>query len=215
MNITSVLLCSNWKKRLDTSAVLASGYDEKGKTFKNRSKSVNVQCQIIKVFSVQTIMHIEHTKGLTNYSKVVKYSQKYPICCQAAFNSQLFPTQSKHTHVCANSPHLVILQQGADSPLLSVHFWAAWNSSLPHLSHHKHRLDKFKPCSPVASAGEPRVGLIIKVTFPSIAETLVPKRRNVTEDCKELLFNVWQYIDWTKEDETSSLKGYLLCITFT
>lgn len=110
MNITSVLLCSNWKKRLDTSAVLASGYNEKGKTFKNRSKSVNVQCQIIKVFSVQTIMHIEHNKGLTNYSKVVKYSQKYPICCQAAFNSQLLPTQRKHTHVCANSPHLVILQ---------------------------------------------------------------------------------------------------------
>lgn len=96
MNITDVLLCLNWKERLDTSAVLASGANEKGRTFKNRSTSVNVQCQIIKMFSVSNSNAYRTHQSVY---KLLKSSEALPEI-----------TQRKHTEVCANSSHLVILQ---------------------------------------------------------------------------------------------------------
>jgi len=55
-----------------------------------------------------------------------------------------------------------------------------------------HRLDKLKSCSPVVSAGEHRVGLllqvglIVKATSPCIAETLVPKGEVLQKTIKQL-----------------------------
>lgn len=53
---TTALLCLKWK---DTSAVLASGFNEKGIIFKNGSKSATYRGQIMKMLSVP--YHYAHT----------------------------------------------------------------------------------------------------------------------------------------------------------